>query len=168
MIHDPNQSPTLQNHSRAMSVRPSTIAVPFLLAMALVLAACTSGTPSGTPASTASGGSAKADSIIIHNFVFSPRFSDCGARSHRDCHQQGSGDSHAYCHQGRVQYRRHSGWDFENVHGSEHAGNVSLYLLHSSIHERDVGCIGMSTGACHMQPHHTPFAIATQEKEERT
>ena len=55
-----------------MSVRPSTIAVLFLLAMALVLAACTAGTPSGTPASTASGGSAKADSIIIHNFVFSP------------------------------------------------------------------------------------------------
>jgi plastocyanin len=55
-----------------MSVRPRTIAVLFLLAMALVLAACTSGTPSGTPASTASGGSAKANSIIIHNFAFSP------------------------------------------------------------------------------------------------
>jgi plastocyanin len=55
-----------------MSVRPRTIAVLFLLAMALVLAACTSGTPSGTPASTASGGSAKANSIIIHHFAFSP------------------------------------------------------------------------------------------------
>lgn len=71
-MNDDVVEPTLQSHSPAKSARVRRVAAIFLLGMTLVLAACTSGTPSGAPTSTASGGSTKADSIIIHNFAFSP------------------------------------------------------------------------------------------------
>jgi plastocyanin len=72
MNDDVDELSTLQIHSRAKSRRARTVAAIFLLGMALVLAACTSGSPSGAPTSTVSGGSSKADAIIIRNFVFSP------------------------------------------------------------------------------------------------
>jgi plastocyanin len=72
MNPDVDQPSTLHSHSRAKSVRLRTIAALSLLAMALFLAACTSGSTSGGPTSTASKGSTKPDTIIIQNFAFSP------------------------------------------------------------------------------------------------
>lgn len=72
MTHDADKPSAHQIHSLAKSPRTRRLAAIVLLGMTLVLAACSSGTPSGRPTSTASGGNAKADSIVIHNFAFSP------------------------------------------------------------------------------------------------
>lgn len=72
MNDDVDEPSTLPSHSPAKSVRVKTSVAVILLGLSLVLAACSSGAPSGAPTRTASGGSPKADSIVIQDFAFSP------------------------------------------------------------------------------------------------